>query len=297
MLLADLCADYLAGNPAIRSPHTERLLHTSVSHFGRFLARPPFVNDLSDKRLTAYIRHRQQLGMAAATVEREAAKLLTLARYGAARGLVDLPLLRIEKAPPAVPIAFLRGEVRQLFRAASRYHATIGGVPGNLVLVALLSVIWDTAERIGALCEVHRSEIDLRGRWITITSRKNSGRTLVRRLSRSTVRELRKLLAASTHDKPFGFVHRGSLYHHLASVLRDAGLPDDRRHKFHCLRRSHASYLHAAGGDARESLDHADSRTTRDHYFDPRIVGMTNAIGKLFSPFGWWHRMLAAMGW
>lgn len=296
MLLAELCADYLAGNPSIRSPHTERLLRTSVAHFGRFLERCPFANDLTDKRLTAYIRHRQRLGMAAATVEREAAKLLTLARYGAARGLLELPLLRIEKAPPAVPIAFLRGEVRQLFRAASGYRATIGGVPGNLVLVALLSVIWDTAERIGALCEVHRSEIDLRGRWITITSRKNSGRTLVRRLSRSTVRELRKLLAASTNDKPFGFVHRGSLYHHLAKVLESAGLPADRRHKFHCLRRSHASYLHAAGGDARESLDHADEKTTRDHYFDPRITGMKNAISRLFHPFGWWDRLLSALG-
>jgi integrase len=169
-------------------------------------------------------------------------------------------------------------------------------VPGNLVLTALLAVIWNTGERIGALCEVKRSDIDLRGRWVTITSRKNSGRTLVRRLSRSTIRELRRLLDASPHVKPFGYVHRGSLYHHLKKLLAEAGLPADRRHKFHCLRRSHASYLHAAGGDARESLDHADEKTTRDHYYDRRITRARDAIHWLFDPLGLWSRLLAAFG-
>lgn len=296
MLLQELCDDYLSTNPAIRSPHTERLILTSAKHFARHLGRTPLVADLTDRELVAYVKHRRSLGRAEATIEREAAKLMSVWRYAAHRQLVAPPLIHLRKAKVDTPVAFLRWEVRKLFRAAARYPSPIAGVPGHLVLVALLAVIWDTAERIGALCEVTRADIDCDGRWITIRSRKNGGRTLIRPLRRTTARALRELLAANPAKKPFGFVHRGSLYHHLDKVLALAGLPQTRRHKFHCLRRSHASYLHAAGGDARESLDHADEQTTRTRYYDPRVAGPANVLRFLFDPLSWYDRLMAWLG-
>jgi integrase len=299
MILRLLIAEYLSENPNVKSIHTERLLETSAKHFGSFLGREPEVADLTDKGVTGFIRYRQKLGRAPATVEREAAKLLTLWRYAACCGFVAPPRMRVEKAPPAEPIAFLKWEVRRLFRAAARYRSPIAGVDGAVMLVALLSVCFDTAERIGALCEVDRADIQIVagwlsvGGWITIRSRKNGGRTIVRKLRGSTARALRKHLAGCPHKKPFGFVHRGTLYYHLARLLKQAGLPESRRHKFHCLRRSHASYLHAAGGNAQESLDHADASTTRRHYFDSRITRTQHAIDRLFNPFGLWDRLLA----
>lgn len=212
--------------------------------------------------------------------------------------------MHIEKVPPPEPIAFLKREVRTLFREARRYHHTIAGVDGAVMLSSILAVCFDTAERVGALCEIERSDIQIvsswlriSGGWVTIRSRKNGGRTIVRKLRASTARVLSKHLKNCPHKKPFGFVHRGTLYYHLAQLLKQAGLPGDRRHKFHCLRRSHASYLHAAGGNAQESLDHADAGTTRRHYFDSRITRTQHAIDRLFNPFGFWTRILGMLGW
>jgi integrase len=117
----------------------------------------------------------------------------------------------------------------------------------------------------------------------------------MRRLRRSTARSLRQLAEAGA-VKPFGFVHRGTLYHHLENLLRAAGLPTDRRHKFHCLRRTHASYLKRAGGDARESLDHQSDETTRRYYFDPRVCGAQNVLAFLFHPFSLFDRLLMWLG-
>lgn len=303
MILRLLIANYLAENPNIQSPHTERLLETSAKHFGAYLEREPVVSDFTERQVAGYIKHRQKLGKAPATVEREAAKLMTLWRYAASCGYVAVPRLRIEKAQPAEPVAFLKGEVRLLFRHAIRYRSPIAGVPGNVLLTALLYVIWDTAERIGALAELERNDFQIntnwlgvRSGWVTIRSRKNGGRAIVRKLSRSTAKAVSRHFKVCPHKKPFGFVHRGTLYHHLAKLLKNAGLPASRRHKFHCLRKSHASYLHAAGGNAQESLDHADAATTKRHYLDPRVTRTQHAINFLFNPLGIWHRLLALCG-
>jgi len=54
--------------------------------------------------------------------------------------------------------------------------------------------------------------------------------------------------------------------------LAAAGLPTDRRSKFHRIRRTVASAVAEAGGNPSEALDHASPKTTK-RYLDPRIVG------------------------
>jgi hypothetical protein len=39
------------------------------------------------------------------------------------------------------------------------------------------------------------------------------------------------------------------------------------------MRRSFASHLHAAGGDATKALHHSTRSVTINHYIDPRIAG------------------------
>jgi len=64
-----------------------------------------------------------------------------------------------------------------------------------------------------------------------------------------------------------------------------AGLPDTREFKFHAIRKSHASHKAAAGVDPQHALGHADGRTTRRHYIDPRIASNERRdLGKLFRP-------------
>lgn len=109
MILRLLVSEYLADNLNVKSPHTQRLLETSVKHFASYLGKEPEVSDLTDRNLAGYIRYRQSLKKAAATIEREAAKLMCLWRFASSCGFVTPPRIRIEKAQPAQPVAFLRG--------------------------------------------------------------------------------------------------------------------------------------------------------------------------------------------
>ena len=306
--LAELRKDYLATNPNVQSGHTIRLLQTSEMHFRNYLRREPLLSDLTDRNMAGFIRHRQGLGRADATVEREAAKLMCLWRYAASRAWALPPMIRIEKAKPGEPVAFLRHELRLLFRGARRYDTQIvpgshGGrrvgerpaaIQGGALLYPLLWVLWDTAERIGALCEVKREDFRpsygwfgrINGGWLTITARKGGGRPMTRKLRRTTAVEIMRLLEMHQHPKLFGVIHRGTMYYHLEKLLRQCGLPTDRKHKFHCMRRSHASYLKRSGGDATDSLGDSSEEITRVRYFDRRITQRRQHVDYLFSPLG-----------
>ncbi len=303
MLLSELTEKYCAENPQVKSTETIRLLKSSVRQYVVYLKRPGIVADFTAENITSYIRYRRQAGKAESTIERESAKLMTLWRWAAGEGMIQPPKIRIEKAQVDTPVCFLRCELRRLFKAARTYDRTIGGVSGDVFLLALLTTIWDTAERIGAVRSIHRTEFDVAKRgvlsrrgWVTIRHRKRSGKTLVRPLRRSTAYYVRQLLAATDAKQPFAIVDRSALYQHLDRVLERAGLPVDRKHKFHCVRRSHASYLKRAGGDAQTSLGHADPATAQLRYYDPRVTERWHAIDFLFNPFGLRERLLGWIG-
>ena len=67
-------------------------------------------------------------------------------------------------------------------------------------------------------------------------------------------------------------------------VLSAAGLPTDRKSKFHRMRRSVASHLHAAGHNATDALGHSSADVTRKSYFDPNIIGAVRPSALLFRP-------------
>lgn len=297
MLLTELCEDYISSNPDIQSLETARLLRLSAAHFNNFVGHEASATLLLDKNLAGFIQHRRRLGRAETTVERETAKLFTLARHAANLGLVPEPHFRVKKASVEAPIAFMRHEVRALFRATRRYTRNVGHVPGDIYFTAVLLVCWDTAERIGAILKIRKSDIDLRGRWVTIRVRKQRGAPITRRIRRDTARAIRRLLEHHDSEELFQVIGEKSLYYHLNQLLKAAGLPTDRRHKFHCLRRSHASWLYRAGGDATTSLDHASEDITRRFYLDPRVIFRRHAADLLFNPVGIWSRLLAAIGW
>ena len=297
MRLDALREDYVATNPAIRSNETRRLLRISTSRFAEFLGRECDAADLTDRNLAAYMQHRRSMGIAETTLERETAKLLTLARYAALCGLTPPPRMRLVKSPLGAPVALLRHEVRALWKAAAGYQTAVGGVSGHLYMTALLDTLWDTGSRLGAVYAITRGDIDLAGRWVTLRTLKGGGAVQVRQVRRATAKSLAKLLAASAGPRPFAvFGHQSSLYHHLNKLLAVAGISVDRRHKFHCLRRSHASWLYRAGGDATQSLGHATEATTRKYYLDCRVIGGKQAVELLFNPTSLWGRVRQSCG-
>jgi hypothetical protein len=77
-----------------------------------------------------------------------------------------------------------------------------------------------------------------------------------------------------------------SLWMHYGQILRSAGLPYSRRHKFHAMRKTVASMGAARGFDPSALLRHADPRVTKMHYLDPTIAIPVQASDILPRPAG-----------
>lgn len=129
------------------------------------------------------------------------------------------------------------------------------------------------------------SDVDLAGGWLHVPAetRKDRKRDRQYRLSAEAVAALERIREPARELVYPWPLDPSSLYNHLRSILRAAGLTTDRRSKFHRLRRSHASYAEAAGLDATELLGHSSRAVTRG-YLDPRIVRRVDPIAAIPRP-------------
>jgi integrase len=308
MLLNELCENYINENPRIRSPHTRSLMKTSVQNFNNFIGRAATIADLTNTNLVAFMECRKALGRSPRTIEREVSKMATLWRWAAGNHWCDTPRFSIAKCKPPSPTAWTPAEIKQIFKGAAEYKSTIGGLPANVVLVAVLRLCYDTGERSSALLAVKWTDIDLVRRWVTFRAetRKGGARASdnVQRLSRKTAKALRALhdecnRIGKRTDEVFPQMHRTSFYGHLKSLLTLLNLPSDRSCMFHKLRRTHATHLYVLGGDATASLGHDSDVITRGYYYDPRQTRgsyLADLGGGLFGLVArLWRRALATV--
>ena len=271
-------------------PSTKKLYRRAVAVYGEFLKREPLIGDLEDVQFSRWMESRCQQ-VARETLRGEAAKLLAVWRWAAMPKRASWGVLAPEIQSPesfyTVPRALTRKQLRTLFRYVSQMDDYIVLIPSNIYLLALLYLAWDTSERIGALLKFERG--DLNGRWLTVYPGNRKGRIKYGRtykLRRSTVRHLNRLLGYTNANKPFQLVKAATLYKRFRRIREAAGLPQWTT--FHSIRRSHASHLHAAGGDARQSLGHSTDAVTIRSYLDPTLCQKGKAPSSLlFDPLGW----------
>lgn len=268
-----------------RSDNTRRLYLTTLRSFGRFLGRVPLLRDLTDDQVNRYLTWFRKLPRAPASVNKERNNLLAIWRFAARKKFVDnWPDVDPEIEPKRVPQAWTSEQVFRLFAAIQQETGLIAGIPADLWWTGLHLVGWDTGERIGAIMGVRWVDVDLAGRWIVARAetRKGGREDRIYRLGEDTAEVLAKM------RRPFEFVFewpycRSYLWAKYAVILRRAGLPADRRSKFHRLRRSVASHFEAAGGNATELLGHS-RRSITERYLDPRICVKQQAADVLFRP-------------
>lgn len=262
-----------------RSPHTVELYQITLRHWTRHLGRAPTFADLTDDAVGAFLAARADQ-VSAETANKDHANLCAIWRYANRLRLVDTwPTLPRLVAPRRVPQAWTEGELRRLFAEASKSPGTIGRVPTGAWWRALLLVLWNTGERIGAVWSLTWADVDLAGGWVRVPAESRKGRREDRlyRLAPEAVAALRPLRAngsAAVFATHFG---RQALWIRMRRLLLRAGLPADRKSKFHRIRKTVASYVQAAGGDAQAVLGHSSPRVTRA-YLDPRITGTPQAV-------------------
>lgn len=274
------------------SENTLRVHRITLGKLNRFLARDATLHDLNDATISDFVWwiHRTE-DRSARTANRCRDSILAQWRYYARKGIVplwpDVPALR---EPERIPVAWTREELQRLFIAISGETGDVHGVPATVWWHSLHAVLWDTGERIGAVRSLDWRWVDLRRRTVVFRAetRKGKRRDRVHDIHEQTAGILRRSWAAQ--GKPASGVvwpwgrDPLAIYAAYRRLLEKAGLPADRMRKFHCMRRSAASYLEAAGGNATEFLDHADRRITKRSYLDPRITGGTSAATLLFRP-------------
>lgn len=256
-----------------KSPETARLYRLSIRSFSRTLGRPAELSDFTDESVS---RHLQRLAddlRAAATINKDRSQLLAIWRFAAQRKLVEVwPNVPEEIEPQRTPMAWLPEEIDKLMASAARQKGFVGNVPAADYWSALLSVILDTGERIGAVISTEWARLS--GEWLVIPAevRKGKRRDRAYKLSQESIELLSKIRKYRTKYIFEWPKNKCYIWTVLGKILDQAGLPSDRRSKFHRLRRTVASACAAAGMDPQRAMDHRDWRTT-ELYLDSRIIG------------------------
>ena len=264
---------YCALNSAVTSSGTRRLYMFAVRSYEKYLQRPGTLADLDDVTFAKF-RDWRAAQVKHDTLRGECCKLLALWRWCASgkRRWIEEPEVT---APPQVyspPKALTEEQLARLWKAAAAYRYRIGTAPGNLYLVALLYVLWDTSERIGAVHQIQWQDVDLRQLWLTVPAsvRKGGRQGRAYKIRSATGDALERLRGACDGPTVFGGADLRTIWHCFGHLRIAADLPAFARP--HTIRKSHASYLTAMGGDARMSLGHASDATTNNSYIDPTIA-------------------------
>lgn len=271
MLLTTLFSDYyrplrLRG----RSANTTRLYGCTLRAFGRWLGYPPTTDDLSELVLSRYLEHRAAT-RSPYTSEKERSQLCSLWRFAADRSIVPTrPAVPPAPLPDRVPRAWTLEELGAISRAAAATRGYVGSVPSGVWFSALVSVLWETAERIGAVLACVPGDFDGTNLHVRAEYRKGGKRDRVYRLSDRT----RVLLSKAAGERRLLEWCRSPtlLWKHYADVVARAGLGKGRHLSFHALRRSAASHYAARGGDPVQLLDHSSPRITHRWYLDRRLT-------------------------
>ena len=262
---------------------TRRRYHVVLRQFSRFLGHPATLADLTEDEIHAFLCAYAETGVTAVTVNTSRQHLVSLARYAWQRGQLErVPEIRRLKEYRRVPEAWTIEQLRSLLATCRGCSGVVADTPARLWWETLFRLLFDSGMRIGAMLQVRRSDLDLERAAILVrpeTQKQRAGQWIPFCV-RGTLPMVRAIWLP---DRELLFpwpYHVSTFYNHLARLQTAAHLPIDRRSKCHRIRRTHASYLVAAGGDATQSLGHSSPAVTQG-YLDPRICGTQRAVDLL----------------
>ena len=257
----------------------------ALDNLKSFLGRDPEIADLQAEVVLDFLAWFSP-GRSPHTVNEARAKLVALWNYAARQGLTDVwPDVGKVPTPVRLPVAWRVDQFRALLDACGKMPGSVAGIPAPDWWRGLLLLGWATGERRTALLGFRWADWDpVTHRLIArAESRKGRDRDRLYQVPGWCARMLVELPRTGPLILPWD--RSEALYfHHWNRLLRFAGLPADRWHKTHALRRSHASHLAAAGVDASRALGHSSPLVTYEHYLDPQIVGAIDHGDRLPDP-------------
>lgn len=275
---------YLPQNLRIRSDSTRKHYEILLKQFDEFLSRTTLVGDLNDATVAAFAHWLDNGARSAVTVNQRLHYLKAIATWCARRNLA--PWLTIHKfpEPQRVPRAWSREQLERLLATCGLQVGWYCGIPRGLWWRAIHAIWWDTGERTAATLDLTWGMLDFGSGILDVPGeiRKGGCKSMTYMLKPATLGLLASI-ALPRRVKIFDFPGCiGTFYLHYGKLLEQAGLPNDRRSKPQKMRRSFASHLEAANGNATEALQHSARRVTLESYIDPSVVQREPPNRKLF---------------
>ncbi len=282
---------YLNEKPEISSPDTVKQYGRSLRKFSEFLGHDATAADLTDENLGAFLRWRLTTGQVnPRTANGEAKQIKALWNWAAKKRLVaEFPTIGKLPEPELIPDGWTHSQLDKLIAAGKatdgRFGSAGAAVPASDYWVAFHYVLWDTAERTGAMLALKFSMLDESTGHLKVPAelRKGKRKAMVYRLKPRTVDALKRIRRG---DRDLIFEMGGiksRFYYHYQKLVKAAGLPwIPHRTGPQKMRRSFASHVSAAGGDATAALRHSSRRVTEESYLDPAIANPTPANELLF---------------
>lgn len=260
-----------------RSENTTRLYRCTLRTFEKFLGRPATTDDFDDLVLSRFLDKRAR-ERSPFTSEKERTQLCSLWRFARDRGIVPTApcVPAAARLPERIPSVWSVDELRHLVAIAGVTPGRISGMPAGLFWQSLACVLYETAERCGAIFATRVADWSNPRLLVKAENRKGGRRDKLYTLSEHTA----SLVDALCKDRPpTDLIWRWDrCYSHIWSRFGDivaaAGLPGGRRAKFHQIRRCAASHYASRGGNATLLLDHSSPRVTRA-YLDPRYADLS----------------------
>lgn len=270
----------LADTYPVHSPRTQIEVDSAVRHWSRHFG----TRDLSTIKPAdlAAFSTAMLVDHAPATVNKTRRHLRALLRWAVDNCDLDsVPAWKPLREPYRAPQAFLAEEFGRIVQVAGDWPGWIAGVEAGPWWRSLLLSIWYSGGRIGAVLQVVWDDVLPTGFYLRAAHQKQAADQLFIvgqdcREALSSVRLPKRVLVWPWPHR------RETLYRQFRRICGLAKVPLDHGVgcAFHRIRKSTASYLSAAGGDATAQLGHSCSSVTR-RYLDPRIVGAHDSTGAM----------------
>jgi len=262
------------------SPNTDEQYQIALMHWVRFAgavqidASPQAIN----ARLLAKFLGHMVNGRSSVTANKTLHHLMAIVRGAHRDGVFcgEVPTVPKLKEPRRLPEAWTVDDVQLILAEVIKEPGQIDGVPANRWWYSLLLTIYYCGGRITAVRKTSPQDFLLDQRAIILRAehQKQSADQYLHLPDQVVA-----AVAVIYSDRrqlvwPWPY-HDRTLFKRFARILRRAGVRygQGRGGLFQKMRRTHASYVAANGGDATFSLGHSSALVTRKHYLDPRIVG------------------------
>ena len=283
-------------------PATVVKYEIAIRHLHRHLARAPTIGDLNDDVVSGCLAGLLEHGCGAATVNGYLAKLVCMNSFAVKQRLVvdylDIPkLTELRREPEALSEATFSA----VMRAAESAPGDVGDVPAELWWTSLLLSLYDSAARISAMMSVQWSDVDLDGGSLLIRAEKQKQKSDQRHVlhpeTLALLSKLRDITGGGGSVWPWPYSRLYLWQKFRTQIAKPAGLPDNRRFRFHSIRRTSLTIIASKLGldAACRMADHSSAAVTKRSYVDPTRMGGRRPIDVLPRPgkarfagwFGW----------